>query len=279
MVLSLLNWSTNIADANDRAIFGFRYVLHMSGGATYTHDKPMTASNGFAQRTACTDIISTLDSRYSIVNVLAGPNNVLEALEYSITDPIVKIEITGYNQAADSCTFGVPVTETVTINVLEACPNPLYRRVRLSWFNELGGRDYFNFNMFVEKSISTTQQMYAQEQVNWSNSTPVPMLNDSLPIGNLGIKGGSKIFNKEAQVTYKLQSDWLDQAQVDLVEGLIKSPQVMAYIDNDNTISAEFPYTCSVVNSSYSVKNIRQVKLTQAEIEIKMFTTQKMQNL
>ena len=279
MVLSYLNWTPNIVDANDRAIFGFRYKIYDSNGGTQTFDKPMTASNGFGQRAACENTIDVLDPRYSIVNVLAGPSNIYEAVGYVVNYPVTKIEITGYTQATDNCTFGVPVTETVTINVLESCPNPLYRRVRLSWFNELGGRNYMNFNMFVEKSITTSQQMYAQEQMNWSNSTPVPMLNDSLPIGNLGIKGGSKIFNKEAQVSYKLQSDWLDQEQVDLVEGLIKSPQVMAYIDNGNTISHEFPYTCSVINNSYSVKNIRQVKLTQAEIEIKLFTTQKLQNL
>jgi len=279
IVLSFLNWSPNVVLANQRTIFGFRYKIYDNVGDLQTFDIPMITANGFDQRALCSSLVSTIASKNMIVNVLAGPNNIIEATNYSTTNwPVRKIEIQGFNQDV-GCEYGDAITQLITLNVKEQCPDPLYRRVRLSFFNELGGRDYINANMFVEKNIAVTQETYSQEQMNWGLSTPVPMLNDSLPIQNLGIKGGTKAFNKQSQTTYKLLTDWLLQPEIDLIEGLIKSPQVMCYIDNGTTISTEYPYTCTVVNSSYAVKNVRQVKLVQAELEIKLFTKQQMQNL
>jgi hypothetical protein len=281
MVLSWLN-ITPSTNANNVAIYGFRYTLTTASGANAVYNRVMDSSYGFGQRPACSAPLTTpIDYKFGLVHVLASPNDVIEALDYTGASPIVKIEIQGFRQSTPgSCLFGDACTQKVTINILDYCPNPLYERVRLSWFNTLGGRDYLNFTMFDEKTISTSQQNYTQEQMNWNLNTPVPALGSTPPINNLGIRGGQKSYNKDATTTRKIQSDWLTQEQIDLLEGLQKSPQVMAYIhDPNNSLSDDYPYTVNVSNTSYTTKNVRQVKLVQASFDITYAIKQKIQNL
>lgn len=281
MVLSWLNITPNSTTIQNGPIYGFRFTLTDASGLPHVYDKTLITSYGFGQRAACDSLITgTLDYKYGLVHVLASPDNLVDSLGYT-GSPIVKIDIQGFKQAnPGQCSFGAACTEKVTVNILEYCPNPLYERVRLSWFNTLGGRDYMNFTMFDEKTISATQQNYEQEQMSWNLNTPVPLLGSTPPINNLGIRGGSKSFNKDITTTRKIMTDWLTQEQVELLEGLQKSPQVMAYLhDPNNLLSDDYPYTVNVTNTSYTTKNVRQVKLVQASIDIKYVISQKIQNL
>ena len=280
MVISWLNITPN-TNAQNSPIYGFRYRLTDSAGLTFTYDRPMVNAFGYGQRPGCEAPIGQLNYRYGLVHVLASPSEVLEAVNYLGTNPVVKIEIQGFRQATlNACTFGAACTQKVTLNIIEYCPNPLYERVRLSWYNTLGGRDYLNFTMFDEKTITTNQQTYSQEQMNWNLNTPVPLLGSTPPINNLGIRGGSKAYNKDVTTTRKIMTDWLTQEEVALLEGLQKSPQVMAYIhDPNNPLSEVYPYTVNVMNATYTTKNVRQTKLVQASFDIKYSISQKIQNI
>lgn len=281
MILSWLNWSP-YPTIEARPIYGFRWIFKGSTGNVLSqNDVPLTTAYGFSQRATCDATVpAQLDPKYDIVHVLASPTDLVEALNSGLftVDQVYTIEIQGFAEGA-SCAFGDAITQKVTLNLQEYC-TPLYERVRLSWFNDLGSRDYLNFTMFLEKSISTTQGQYSQEQMDWSNAVPVPQINSSPVIQNLGIVGGDKIYNKQATTTYKIQSDWLTQAQVNLLEGLQKSPQVLAYIhDPENSISDNYAYACNVSNTQYSVKNVRQVKLYQASFDLTVTQPQKLQNI
>jgi hypothetical protein len=282
MTLSFLNWSPKVADVQNRPIYGFRYNIYNEAGTLVSSaDRPLILSNGFGQRVACdSTVTATLLPKYDIVHLLTSPKDLVYAINPALTVlPGWKIEITGHRKTEGNCTFAAPCTVTQTINVIEYCP-PLYERVRLSWVNTLGGRDYLNFTMFNEKSIATKQEVYTQEQMNWSGSTPVPLNNNSLVIGNLGVKGGDKSYNKQVETSYKIQTDWLTQEEMYLLESLQKSPQVLAYIhDPNNPISDYYAYTAMVANSSYTVKNIRQNKLYQGSFDIKLVMGQKIQNM
>lgn len=287
MVLSWLNWSPYPVQEK-RPIYGYRYVITSPVAVVVTHDVPMITARGYSQRALCSSLVgATLDSKFDLVHVLASPADIATAIA-ALTgqSPIAidagwKIQITGHeNAGSGSCTFGEAVTETVTINVVEYCDNPLYERVRLSWFNTLGGRDYCNFTMFDEKTISTKQDVYAQEQMDWSISRPVPALNDSVIIRNLGVRGGNKSLNKVVTTTRKIQTDWLTQDQVNQLEGLQKSVQVLAYIhEPGSTLSDYYAYTCQVSNAAYTTKNIRQQKLVQVTFDLTYVMSQNMQNL
>lgn len=281
MVVSFLNWSPNVTNPQNRPIYAFRFVITSPTGTVYTYDRPLITQYGYNQRTACDDLVTaTLLPKYDIVHVLASPKDLAYALNPGLNiGPGWKIEFAGGIKDGTTCNIIDQLTVKQTINIIEYCP-PLYERVRLSWFNTLGGRDYMNFTMFNEKSINSKQEVYTQEQMNWSSSTPVPLNNNSYIIGNLGIKGGDKPYNKQIETSYKIQTDWLTQEEVDVLEGLQKSPQVLAYIhDPNNSISDYYAYTAMVTNSSYTVKNIRQTKLYQGSFDLKLVMGQKIQNM
>jgi hypothetical protein len=289
MTLSYINWTPLSSDLNRRTIYGFRYRVKNSAGTTlYTLDLPVIIANGSGPRTACSTSITLaqLSPQYDLLHVIAGPDDVAKLLAYHQTvdyapQPGDTIEIQGHtpgNTWPSSCAFGDPVTDKVTITVKEYCANSLYQRVRLSWLNDLGGRDYLNFTQFLEKEISTTNDTYSQEQVNWSDTTPVP-IGVTDPAGYLTLQGGNKVYNKMANTSWSIQTDWLSQAQVDLLEGLQKSPQVFAYIHVDGRSWSDYaPFPVTVKQTSYRVKNVRQNKLTQGEFQIDLALPQKLQN-
>ena len=277
MVLSFINWSPYNADANKRTIYGFRYTFKNSAGATtFTSDVVVTSVTGSGPRLNCTDnVASQIDSQYGLLHVLASPNDVAQAL--ATTAPVGgTLEIQGFTKDS-SCNFGAAITEKVVINIQEYCDTTLYPRVRLSWLNTLGGRDYMNFTMLTEKTVSATSEKYTQEEINWSASTPVQTLQTE-PVSNLATLGGDKIYNKEITTSYKIATDWLTQEQVDLLEGLLKSSQVLAYIHTGAAFDDDFPYQVNVKQAAYTSKNIRQNKVTQATFDIDVTLTEKIQN-
>jgi hypothetical protein len=230
--------------------------------------------------------LTQLDAKYDLIHVLASPTDLAWAVSDGTFTPPVggKIEIQGFDASpSGGCALGDAITELVTINLLEECEPALYPRVRLSWLNALGGRDYLNFTMFTEKVIETTQSTYAQEQMQWSSLKPIET-GVTNPINNLGIDGGTKTYNKQAKTSYKIMSDWLDQEQTNLLESLIKSPQVIAYINDGNDspftpgFGKYFAYTVTVKENSYATKNVRQNKLVQGAFTIEVALQQKIQN-
>lgn len=277
MILSWIYWSAFPATADERTIYGFRYRIYDSAGSLLsTHDIPCLTSNGCGPRTTCSAVITNaqLNAEFDIIHTLVSPEDLATFLGIALPTG-GSIKIAGHKRSS-GCTFGARLTEEVTINLLEYC-EPLYPRVRMSWLNDLGSRDYMNFTMLTEKSLTATQAKYSQEEINWSNSTPVPLSTQNVP-GSLATLGGDKIYNKEITTSYKVQTDWLDQEQVDLLEGLLKSPQVLAYVHTGAAFDDDFPYQVTVKQTAYTSKNVRQNKLTQATFDVDVTLTQKMQN-
>jgi hypothetical protein len=296
MVLSYINYSPYANNDNLHPIYGFKYTFKNSAGATAASlNLPIYTDTGCGPRTLCSTPLVTkqLLPQYDIVHVLAGPDQVADLFQYWVGPtgyvpvPGDTLEIQGFTIGGTGftvldnlsrCTYGAAITQKVKIKINEYCPNPLYPRVRLSWLNDLGGRDYLNFTMFLEKDVSTTSESYSQEQINWAATTPVP-LGVLDPSQYLMLQGGTKVYNKMANTSWSIQSDFLEQDQVDLLEGLQKSPQVFAYIHQDgNPFSDYTPYPVTITGSSYKVKNVKQVKLVQGEFTIALTIPQKLQN-
>lgn len=57
--------------------------------------------------------------------------------------------------------------------------------------------------------------------MDWSGYTPVTP-NITNPNYNLQTKGGDVIYNKQAMTSWTLNTDWLNQNEVNLLEGLQK---------------------------------------------------------
>jgi hypothetical protein len=133
--------------------------------------------------------------------------------------------------------------------------------------------------MYAVKTINTKSEQYTQNQMNWSGSVPVAQLSSSYPpLGTLPTQGGDKIFNKTVTTSWQVQSDWLTQEEVDLLQGLQKSSMVIAYVYNGSAIANAFPYSCKVKGDNYEVKLVKQQKLTQATFDLDLNITQALQN-
>jgi hypothetical protein len=291
MTLSYVNWTSYAPDDNLTTIYSFKFTFaDEAGDIQASIDLPVSQVTGCGPRTICSTPIAAkqLDSKYDIIHVIAGPDQVAELIQYwdpslvpYVPVPGHTLSIQGYMNALNDpldCTSGDPITSKTVITVKEWCESNLYKRVRLSWLNDLGGRDYMNFTQFLEKELNTTNDSYTQEQINWSETTPVPVgVTD--PSGYLMVQGGTKVYNKMANTQWTIQTDWLTQDQVNLLEGLAKSPQVLAYIHEEgNEFSDYSPYPVTITDTKYSVKNVRQNKLTQGEFTIALTIPQKLQN-
>jgi hypothetical protein len=280
-VLSYINWTQYPNNLDDS------YIAFMVLSYYDKYDNPIvtnlpievSAQWGYAQKVTCSDVVtSQLDPEYyilhaqcrlvsllDIININTGGSYIMSEGEY--------IEVQMFNHAnGNGCLPDIPITQVSRFTMLEDC-DTLYTRVRLSWLNDLGGRDYMNFTAFMEKDTTTTNDNYYQETMNWSELSPVPTY-VSIPSYTLQTKGGDVIYNKQAMTSWTLNTDWLTQDEVNLLEGLQKSSNVIAYF-NDSSYNVAVPYSVRIGQTSYKTKNIKQVKLVQGEFEIFLNQTQK----
>lgn len=189
--------------------------------------------------------------------------------EYYTVQLFNELNITG------GCGFtgspSVPVSELLTIDIVEDCSSYLYPRARVAWLNSLGGRDYWNFTMKAEETINAGSDDFYQTEVNWSATTPVQLTDDTT---QNWLRGGVRQYNRAVRTKWQITSDFLTQEQVEFLKGIVKSSQTWVYIGQE-----DFPYTCKVSEESYTVKTIKQVKLYTANFVLEFSTEQSMQNI
>lgn len=280
-VLSYINWTQYYNNLDDS------YIAFMVLNYYDKFDNPIVTNlplevsnvNGFNQKNNCSDVVtSQLDPEYYILNAQCRLSSLIDMISINTGNSYTMsegeyIEVQMFNHVSgNGCTPDIPITQVSRFTMLEDCYT-LYTRVRLSWLNDLGGRDYMNFTAFMEKQTSTTNDNYYQESMNWSALKPVTE-NVTNPNFNLQTKGGEVIYNKQAMTSWTLNTDWLTQDEVNLLEGLQKSSNVIAYF-NDSAYNVAVPYSVRIGQTSYKTKNIKQVKLVQGEFEIFLNQNQK----
>jgi len=279
-VLSYINWTQYPNDLNDSYMaLMFLNYFDADGNLIEGALVPIDSTTGYNQKANCSDVITTqLDPEFDILHVQCRLTSLMEILNLYVGGSYVMsagefFEVQMFNHdVSNGCVENLPLTQVSRFTMLEDC-DTLYTRVRLSWLNDLGGRDYMNFTAFMEKDTSTTNDNYYQETMNWSSLKPVTE-NVTNPNFNLQTKGGEVIYNKQAMTSWTLNTDWLTQDEVNLLEGLQKSSNVIAYF-NDTPYNVLVPYSVRIGQTSYKTKNIKQVKLVQGEFEIFLNQTQK----
>jgi hypothetical protein len=152
------------------------------------------------------------------VSVFAGPPDFL-----SVTDPIKAIKI-AYGKATLNGTTGlydfVFNTEQADIKYID-CAND--RSFRLHWINELGFIDSYTFSSVNTKEIKTKSKAGKTGLVyDGSSGTP----------HNVNI-GGSYKYQSTGQISHKLKSKHLDNANLDWLKYLLVTPHVWAEIDGN----------------------------------------------
>ena len=270
--LTFLNWAENITlpTWNPNSVWTINSIqvnFYNALGATLSSvNYSNTVGNGGGPQTV-TNYTSVTDSqKSSILTFKCGTKD----LGITSTSGVDYYTVTAYYRRYSTfiSASNVVASETVRFNIVDNC-SP-YPRVRFSWLNDLGGRDYWNFNMLYEKSTSTTQEGYSQTNLNWSGLTPVVMSGNTV---NNWLRGGDKLFNKNIITEFIAQSDWLLQNEVDFLSGIADSPSVWCYIGDNDT-----PYTVVVTDTSYTYKNVKQNKLVQATYKCRLTKIQNRQN-
>lgn len=270
--LAFLNW-------NDQAATTAQAVVQIVSAAIYNSAGTLldtlflyntTGAGGGPQ--SSTLYISAIDNiKYNMLTVACGPKDLAIVEDYP-TAAYYDVKAYVKASATASSALGVLASETVRFTLDTQCQT-LYPVVRLSWLNDLGGRDYYNFDMFYEKTSTSAGQVYSQAPIDWSSTTPVAVDGTSNQTGNW-MNGGNKSFNKVVSRKFSIQSNWLLQDQIDFLGAVSESPSVWAYI-GDNPI----PYTVTVDNADYTYKNVKQTKLIQASFNCTITKTQQKQNL
>lgn len=270
--LSFLNWNWQFSPGTyGRPIQGIQVKAYNSSGTLHHQGfYQNTISNGGGPNSVTNYTNATWNRIYSMLTFKCGPQD----LGYSSDPNVAYYTVQAFykDTATSSSAAQRAASELVTFTIDNPCEN-LYPVVRLSWLNDLGGRDYYNFDMFYEMTSSSKEETYSVTPLNWSGNYPVVV--DAYPANTSPnwLRGGSKSFNKVVERTFTIQSDWLTQAEVDLLGQIPESPSVWAYIGSE-----PIPYTIIITKADYTYKNIKQTKLVQATFECKMTKTQPKQN-
>lgn len=237
-------------------------------------------TSGGAPRAICSDQITTFDEtdNQELISLRVGPKDLEDIGVWTALGEVpayYTVQLFANVTFTSGCNISgspsVPLSELVTIQVTEDCTSYLYPRVRVAWLNTIGGRDYWNFTMFAEETVDTKSQEFYQPEVLWSNTTPVITSGDKT---QNWLHGGDKNYNKIVTTKWTIMSDWLTQEQVEFIKDVIQSPQVWIYIGQK-----DFPYTGKILETSYTVKTIKMVKMFKANFSFEVSIDRSMQNV
>lgn len=131
-----------------------------------------------------------------------------------------------------------------------------YTGTRFAFLNELGGYDYFSFDLADSKQDNITRKTYEQSFVPYSTSTNSTIYDKS--------RRGSKVYSISYEESRRAESDYLTQEQADWLRELVESPEV--YVQE----GTEFlPIVLTNANFQYKT-NPRSQKLYTLSIEYKL---------
>ena len=267
--LSFLNWFDGPTGASTLGSVQLMQVIQYGAtGLISTTNYQNTQTEGGGPQTTSAYTTVTEDIATDLLTFRCGP------ADLSLNANTTYYTVTAYRKttASSSSNPQSVASETVRFDLDTDCQD-LYPVVRLSWLNDLGGRDYYNFDMFYELTSVTEGDTYYQTPINWSSTTPVAVDGSSDQTGNW-LRGGNKSYNPNVVRTFSIQSDWLTQDYVDFLGAIAESSSVWAYI-GDNPV----PFTVQITNSEYTYKNIKQTKLVQASFDCQITKLQQKQNM
>ena len=269
--LSFLNWWDDAPGSFASGVQGLQVDYYGStGGLISSTFYQNTTTNGGGPQT--TDAYTTLAFSLSraALSFRCGP------ADLTVPNNTSYYTVTAYHKssATSSNTPGTVASESVRFDITEYCEN-LYPVVRLSWLNSLGGRDYYNFDMFYEKTTSSPSDSWYQNPINWTSITN-PYSSDSFTSKtDRWLRGGKKTFNKTVTTRFTIQTDWILQETVDALAAIPESSSVWAYIGT----TATEPVSIQITSIDYVYSNVKQQKLVQATMECEVTKTQSKQNM
>ena len=188
-----------------------------------------------------------------LVHIAAGPKNFDDG-GFTIPSNWAYYELTILGQGDDGLENSDAVYARRRYTKSEgACG---YDGTRFVFLNELGGYDYYSFDLADTKQDNITRKTYDQTFVNYSTG------GNSIPYNKS--RRGSKVFSISYEETRRAESNYLTQAEADWLRELIESPNVFIQSGTDF-----LPIV--ITNSTFQYKtNPRSQKLYTLSVEYKM---------
>lgn len=273
--LAFLNWWDGGSVFN-RAVQLAQFKQYDANGTLLRTDNIQnTTTAGGGPNAAANYTTQTWNRFYLMLYLQTGPANLKTQGIWNASTAYYTVQLFAKTSATTSTSPGTAVSELVTYRITDACTD-LYPRVRVSWLNDLGGRDYWNFTMFYEKTTNSPGETYQQSNYNYSGQYPVPVASapSNSTINDKWLRGGNRSFNKVVTESFSIQTDFLLQEEVDFLGAIGQSPQVWIYV-GDETV----PKLVTVNNVTYTYKLVKQTKLVQATYDMTYTKITKKQNV
>jgi hypothetical protein len=170
-----------------------------------------------------------------------------------------------YLEKTCGLTTSFPRSESVQFYIQEDCPQCNYERIRFSWLNSLGGRDYYNFTQFYELTRSQRSDNYYKDANDWSS--------DSWSLTPWS--SGNTIYNKELERRIRVTTDWLTEADEVFLGSMFDSPDVKVWLPG----ATAYPEPCKVDTSSMSFKKHFNQKMVSVTFDISLSINDRVQTM
>ena len=258
--LSFINGNFDNSSTNAQDIYYIKLTWYNSAGAQIQnnewHNIDDASTNG-GPRTDTTDlwadVYNTQTNGTRLIHIATGPQNFVDG-GISIPSTWAYYEITVTGQSDDGLEDGdaIYAQKRFTKSTGECG----YSGTRFVFLNELGGYDYYSFDLADTKQDNITRETYEQTFINYSAGGASVPYNKS--------RRGSKIYSISYEETRRAESNYLTQAQADWLRELVESPNVFIQEGSDF-----LPIVIS--NSTFQYKtNPRSQKLYTLSVDYKM---------
>ena len=158
----------------------------------------------------------------------------------SSTPPIIDGNTKSYTVKLVDSAFN-PSSEVLTFNVEDI--NCKFEGYRLLYLNRWGSYSSFNFALADSKSVSVNRKTFKQNYGSYDSAT--------VTYGYESSARGKTVLDTDIREVYKITSDYITEAEGNLIEDLISSPDVYHLADNEFTFDTPQTIFTTAINNGF----------------------------
>ena len=261
--LSILNGNFDNSTTNAQDIYYIQVNVYNEAGSNIQNFGWFnTTTNGGGPRTGSTeewgDVYNSQTDATKLIHVAVGPKN-FDSQGNTLNSNWASYKVSLVGQESIGVDDGNAIYAERWFTKSEGeCG---YSGTRFAFLNELGGYDYYSFDLADTKQDNITRQTYDQTFVNYTVGGSSVPFNKS--------RRGNKVYSISYEETRAAESNYLTQEQADWLRELVESPEVFIQQGTDF-----LPIV--ITNSSFQYKtNPRSQKLYTLSIQYKMSNTRR----
>jgi hypothetical protein len=258
-IINSISQSRSVAPGDDfnKHPWAVKYTFFSATGSEIGYNiKTINELNGAGPFTnSCS--LGTFDTQERLLHIPTGPQNLKDWSIYNTNAVSYRASVFTKNNCL-TCSTGL--TQSGLNNILL---DEIYRfdfkltnkcspfsRVRFSFRNAFGQRDYFTFIMRNTENFSIERQMFYKNVGTWNSA--------SYTIDPL--ERGHSIYSTNVEQVFTAQTDFIDEDKSNWLRELFTSPEVMCF-QNGEFIPVV------ITTASYEVKNYTRENLFRYTIE------------